>query len=296
MGSHVETLFEESLVNAITIDVEDYFHTEAMSAVVPRTNWEFMPSRVERNTERLFQLFADTRVCGTFFFLGWVAERFPKLVRNAVSLGHEVACHSYWHRAIFWLTPKEFRDDTYRAKTVIEQQAQQEVVGYRAPSFSITPRVTWAFDVLEELGFEYDSSTNPILHDFYSNHAAPRHPHRIGRRLVELPIATWPAFRTNIPIGGGAYMRIFPFSLMRAGLSRLQTFEKRPAMLYFHPWEIDAEQPRLPAGLKSRFRQYTGLSTMERKLRTLMREFPVATVKEAFAHELRAGCCLGRCR
>src|SRR5664279_3104104 len=235
-----------SVINAITVDVEDYFHTEAMASVISRAEWDGMPSRVERNTERLFHLFAQHGTQATFFFLGWVAERYPGLVRQAVSYGHEVACHSFWHRAVFRLTRDEFYEDTKRAKLLIEDEAQVPVSGYRAPCFSITPAVPWAFDTLEELGFEYDSSVNPVHHDFYSNRNAPRHPYTVGSgNLVEFPIATWPVAGTNVPVGGGAYLRLFPLTMFRNGLRHINDVEASPAMLYLHPWEIDPEQPRL---------------------------------------------------
>jgi len=276
------------MLNAISVDVEDYFHTEAMTAAVNRESWDGMPSRVEHNTHRIFEIFEDLQIRGTFFFLGWVANRFPALVSEAQKRGHEIGCHSYWHRAVFRLSPEEFREDTYRAKSVIEEASGVACAGYRAPSFSITPATPWAFDILAELDFAFDSSVNPVRHDFYANPDAPRHPHRVaGSRLLELPIATWRVANMNLPVGGGAYLRILPYRLLRAGVSAMNTKEKMPAMLYLHPWEIDPDQPRLSVPLKSRLRQYTNLSVMEKKLRKLARDFACGTISEAFAEEMR---------
>lgn len=274
-------------VHAFTVDVEDYFHTEAMASVVPRERWDVMPSRVQNNTQRLFELLGERSVCGTFFFLGWVAERYPDLVREAVRLGHEVGCHSFWHRPVFRLSPEEFRADTLRAKHAIEDAGGVRVRGYRAPSFSMVSGTSWAIDILAELGFDYDSSVHPIRHDLYSNALAPREPHRIGDgAILELPIATTCLGSTNLPIGGGGYLRILPYAYTHWGLTRFSRIEGRPAVVYLHPWEIDPRQPRLEAPLKSRLRQYVGLSTMERKLTILLQDFRFASISTVFYQKL----------
>jgi polysaccharide deacetylase family protein (PEP-CTERM system associated) len=270
-----------SVINALSVDVEDYFQTEAMSVVAPRDRWTAFPSHVEANTEALFELFAECNVKATFFFLGCVADRFPRLVRKARVLGHEIGCHSYWHRAVFRLSPKEFQEDTHRAKSVIEEAGGVAVVGYRAPCFSITQATPWAHPILEELGFKYDSSVNPVHHGFYGNHTAPRHPYRVAEELIELPIATWRVLGQNLPVGGGAYLRILPYALVKNGVAAINKNEHRPAVLYLHPWEIDDHQPRLQASWKSRLRQYTGLSRMEAKLEQLLRQFKMGTVYES---------------
>ncbi len=276
------------LTNAISVDVEDYFHTEAMSQAVPRGDWEGMPSRVERNTGLVLDCFARRGVKATFFFLGWVAERFPALVRRAVAEGHEVACHSYWHCAVFRLSPDEFREDTLRAKSIIEHHAQEPVVGYRAPSFSITPQAAWAFDILGEMGFLYDSSVHPIRHDFYSNHSAERVPNIISPGgLVEFPIATWRVWNVNVPVGGGAYLRVFPYAITKRGISAMNKSEGIPAVTYFHPWEIDPEQPRLRVSRKSRLRQYTNLSRMMAKLERLLTDFRFTSIQRTFDSRIR---------
>jgi polysaccharide deacetylase family protein (PEP-CTERM system associated) len=274
--------------NALSVDVEDYYHTEAMSGVIPRETWEKMPSRVEANTRRVFELLAKHNVRATFFFLGWVAEHFPALVREAVQLGHEIGCHSFWHRRVYTLDPDTFRADTLQAKQAIENASGVRVRGYRAPSFSIVQGAEWAFDVLAELGFEYDSSANPVRHDLYNNPSAPRAPHRLsGSGLLELPIATTQVGGTSLPIGGGGYMRMLPYAYTRWGLARFLRLEARPAVVYFHPWEIDPEQPRLTAPMKSRLRQYTGLHSMESKLLRLLQTFPFAPISTVFDRELK---------
>jgi polysaccharide deacetylase family protein (PEP-CTERM system associated) len=257
----------------ISVDVEDYFHVEAFAQVVDRNNWGAYASRVERNTERILDLFDERQIKGTFFVLGWVAERYPHLVRRIAERGHEPACHSYWHRLIYKLTPEDFREDTLRAKNCIEQAAGAPIYGYRAPSFSITGRSVWALDVLAQLGFRYDSSVFPVKHDTYGVPDAPRRPFRIETPfgpIVEFPMAT---FRfgsgPNFPIAGGGYLRMLPFSYTRMGVRRAWS-EGLPVVSYIHPWEIDPEQPRINASLKSRLRHYTNLGKTEVRLRKLL--------------------------
>jgi succinoglycan biosynthesis protein ExoA len=274
-------------INAFTVDVEDYFHTEAMASVVSREAWEHMPSRVQDSTRRLFERLGNHNVRGTFFFLGWVAERFPGLVREALELGHEVGCHSFWHRPVHRLTPSEFRDDTLRAKRAIEDAGGVRVLGYRAPSFTMVPGTEWALAILAELGFEYDSSVHPVCHDLYSNASAPRVPNRVsGGAILELPIATTRLGNRNLPIGGGGYLRILPYPYSRWGLRRSNHVEGMRGIVYLHPWEIDPEQPRLQAPRKARFRQYVGLSSMERKLDSLLQDFRFAPISSVFQQEL----------
>ena len=273
--------FLMSLTNAISVDVEDYFQTEAMSVVAPRTKWDSFPPHVEANTCALFELFARYEVKATFFFLGWVVERFPQLARKAHDLGHEIGCHSYWHHPVFRMTSKEFWEDTYRARRVIEDATGAPVIGYRAPNFSINQKVPWAYPILEELGFQYDSSVNPVHHLLYDNHTAPRHPFRVGGRLLELPIATWRICGQNLPVGGGAYLRILPYALVENGISAINRNEHAPAVLYLHPWEIDDSQPRLEASWKSRMRQYTGLAGMKSKLERLLQQFALGRIYDS---------------
>jgi len=257
----------------ISVDVEDYFHVQAFADMVDRKTWLSYPSRVEPNTERLLGLFDDFHIKATFFILGWVADLYPRLVRRIVAEGHEPACHSYWHRPIFALTPDEFREDTERAKDVIEQAAGVRVDGYRAPSFSITERSLWAFEVLAGLGFRYDSSIFPIPHDAYGIKNAARYPTCVktpSGSIQEFPLATLRCKGVgNLPVAGGGYLRMLPFWYTRAGVHRLWG-EGLPVVSYVHPWELDPGQPRLNGSVRSKLRHYTGLKGAETRLRNLL--------------------------
>jgi polysaccharide deacetylase family protein (PEP-CTERM system associated) len=272
------------ITNGMSVDVEDYFQTEAMAKAVPRSVWDHTPSRVQQNTEQLFELFLIHGIRATFFFLGWVAERFPELVRKAKDLGHEIGCHSYWHRPIYTLSPAQFREDTYRAKAVIEDAIGARIYGYRAPSFSLTAGTEWAADILADEGFVYDSSVHPIAHDLYENRHAPRHPYMLsGTSLVEIPISTIRLGKRNLPFSGGGYFRILPFAYVRWALRKVNLVEKRPVVFYLHPWEIDPAQPRVTTSLRSGFRQYTGLDKTTRLLNRLLGEFLFGPLQEVFA-------------
>jgi polysaccharide deacetylase family protein (PEP-CTERM system associated) len=263
------------LLNVISVDVEDYFHAEAFAEIVQRSEWDSYASRVEDNTRRLLDLFARLNVEATFFVLGWVAERFPKLVRDIAAAGHEVACHSYWHRLIYKLDPKEFREDTYRAKQVIEQAAGVQIYGYRAPTYSIVINSLWATDILAELGFTYDSSIFPTHHDRYGIPSAPRFPFVINTTsgpLIEYPIATFRLWGDlNFPFGGGGYLRLLPWWYNQLGFRRAKV-EGIPAVAYIHSWEIDSQQPRLKARLKSRLRHYKNLGKTYGRLENMLRQ------------------------
>lgn len=261
--------------NVFSVDVEDFFHVEAFSDVVERPSWDNYPSRVVGNTHRLLDLLAVHKVEATFFVLGWVSERQPGLVREIVSRGHEVACHSYWHRPIFKLSADEFREDTRRAKETIEQTSGSAVQGYRAPSFSITRQSLWALEILAELGFTYDSSIFPIAHDVYGIPDGPRRPVQVRTargNLVEYPMTTFSVGTRNLPVGGGGYLRILPFWYTKWGLRSAQR-EDVPFILYVHPWEVDSTQPRLPGRFRSRLRHYTNLNKMEQRLHRLLERF-----------------------
>lgn len=256
----------------LTVDVEDYFHVQAFADVVERVTWDQYPSRVEANTRRLLDLFDEFHARATFFILGWVAERFPGLVREIVERGHEPACHSYWHRLIYTLTPQQFRDDTRQAKTVIEQAAGVAVLGYRAPSYSVTTKLQWALDELVEAGFTYDSSIFPIRHDIYGMHDAPRFPFRFATgagELLEYPLTTFRVLGQNLPVGSGGYLRILPGWYTRQGLQRAQHDGILP-IISIHPWEVDPEQPRIRGRLRSRLRHYTNLGKTPARLRHLL--------------------------
>ena len=268
----------------MTVDVEDYFHVSVFDKTVPRAEWASLESRVVSNTERLLDLFDEHAVTGTFFVLGWVAERYPSLVPSIARRGHELASHGFAHRLVYDQPPEVFRDDVRRSKAVIEQQSGRRVNGYRAPSFSVTDRSLWALDVLLEEGYRYDASIFPIRHDRYGIPDAPRWPHamtRAGGSLFEVPGSTVRIGGTNLPVAGGGYFRILPYAWTRWGMRRVNRVEGQPAVFYLHPWEIDPEQPRLPASALGRFRHYRNLHLTEARLRSLMRDFsfgPLETV------------------
>ena len=271
------------VVNAMSVDVEDYFQVTAFARIAPRCRWESFESRVCGTTDRLLALFGDADVRATFFVLGWVAERFPDLVRRIDQAGHELASHGFGHRLVYEMTPEQFRQDLRRARAAIEGAAGRAVLGYRAPSFSITARSMWALDVLIEEGFTYDASIFPIRHDRYGVPDAPRHPHEIRRSagaIWEVPASTVRCAGANLPIGGGGYFRLLPYGWTRWGIGRVNGIEKKPAVFYVHPWEIDPEQPRLPAPLVTRLRHYRNLGKTESRLCRLLREFRFAPIVE----------------
>jgi polysaccharide deacetylase family protein (PEP-CTERM system associated) len=272
----------ESVVNAMSVDVEDYFHVSAFDGIVPRSAWDSMESRVCGNTERLLDIFDEFGVRGTFFVLGWVAERHPGLVRAIADRGHEVASHGYLHRLVYDQTRAAFREDVRRAKGVIEAASGRRIGGYRAPSYSITRRSLWALDILIEEGHWYDASIFPIRHDRYGIPTSPRHPYCVQRgsgTLTEIPGSTVRLGPVNLPVAGGGYFRILPYAWTRWGISRLNLRERRPAVFYLHPWEIDPQQPRLQAGRLGRFRHYRNLHETEKRLRKLVGEFQFAPVQ-----------------
>lgn len=266
----------EPVVNAMSIDVEDYFHVSAFDGLVPRSQWDSMESRVKANTLRLLEIFDEFKVRSTFFVLGWVARRHPDLVSTIARAGHEIASHGYAHRLIYDQTPAAFREDVRRAKSILEQAAGRAVAGYRAPSYSITPRSLWALDILAEEGYTYDSSIFPIRHDRYGIPVSARRPYRIVRgagSLIEVPGSTTKIGPLNLPVAGGGYFRLLPYWWTRWGISRVNRLEGRPAVFYLHPWEIDPGQPRLPAGRFSRIRHYRNLDQTEARLRQLLTDF-----------------------
>jgi polysaccharide deacetylase family protein (PEP-CTERM system associated) len=270
------------LVNAMTIDVEDYFHVSAFSQVLDRSSWPKLESRVERNTERLLDLFDEHQVRMTFFVLGWVAERYPELIKSLHRRGHEVACHGLTHELVYKQTPELFRSETQRSKSLLEDLSGAPVRGYRAASYSITAKSLWALDILAELGFEYDSSIFPIHHDLYGMPGSPRHPHAVAHgKLLEIPLTTVQLAGQRLPCAGGGYFRLLPYSVFRWSLRRVNA-EGLPAVFYMHPWEIDPNQPRIDAPLKSRFRHYTNLHRTESRLSKLLKEFRWGRMDEVF--------------
>lgn len=288
--SPAETVAAENALqrprHILSVDLEDYFHVEAFAGEIPREDWDRFPSRVEQNSLRLLDLFDRFRVRATFFVLGWIAWRYPKLVRAVQERGHELACHSYWHRRIYTLTSDEFRADTRAACVAIEQAAGVRVRGYRAPSWSVTKESLWALDVLAEEGFTYDSSIFPIYHDICGIPGASRYPwsHNglYGGNLLEIPPATLRICGTNIPAAGGGYFRIFPMAYTDWAFRRFEK-ENRPLVFYLHPWELDPGQPRIAGSLKSRIRHYTNIGKTEGYLRRVLGRYQFQTIKEFVA-------------
>lgn len=269
------------LLNAFSVDVEEYFHASALSGAIRKEDWLNVPSSVEPSTHRILELLDESRQFGTFFVLGWVAERFPRLVREIHGLGHEIACHGYSHDLVYDLSEQRFRRETLRSKSLLEDLTGDPVFGYRAASFSITEKTPWAHDILQSLGFTYDSSVFPILHDRYGDRHAPRFPYEIsmknGGELIEFPLSTWNFAGMRIPVSGGGYFRLFPPVIIQAGLRSINVREEKPFIFYIHPWELDPDQPRFNIGLFSRFRHYTNLSGCADRLRKLLDEYKFGT-------------------
>jgi len=277
-----------AVTNALTVDVEDYFQVSALAPHIDRATWNRRECRVERNVERLLGLFAARGARATFFALGWIAERYPHLMRRIVAEGHELASHGYGHQRCTELGRTELLDDVRRAKEVLEDGTGQPVQGYRAPSFSIGGGNPWAFDVLLEAGYRYTSSVYPVRHDHYGMPDAPRFPYASVAGLTEIPISTVRAGNRNIPIGGGGYFRLLPYAASRWAIARFHREEQRPAIFYMHPWEIDPGQPRV-AGVdaKSRFRHYVSLHRTEGRLERLLQDFRWDRVDRVFDVEAR---------
>jgi polysaccharide deacetylase family protein (PEP-CTERM system associated) len=263
-----------SIVNALTIDVEDYFQVSAFADRIARSDWDALPCRVERNIDRILELFAEADAHGTFFTLGWIAERYPDVVRRISAAGHEVASHGFEHRRASEQKRDAFLADIRLAKAVLEDIAGQEVHGYRAPSFSVGRANTWAFDCMSEAGYKYSSSIYPIRHDHYGVPDAPRFAHEIRPGLLEVPVATIRMLSKNLPAGGGGYFRLLPYAISRWSIRRINTVDRKPAMFYFHPWELDPDQPRV-AGItaKTRFRHYLNLHRMQPRISRLLADF-----------------------
>ncbi len=272
-----------AIINALTVDVEDYFHVSAFAGNIEQKAWGSYASRVENNTHKILDLFDDNGVKATFFVLGWVAERTGALVSEIADRGHEVACHGYSHQLVYNQSPDVFRDETVRSKAILEDVIQKKVYGYRAASYSITEQSRWALDILAEAGFDYDSSIFPIRHDRYGIPDSPEYPYRLetsaGNSLVEFPLSTMKVFRFCLPVAGGGYFRLYPYWLSRAGLRQINR-SRKPFIFYLHPWEIDPDQPRISASWLSRFRHYNNLDKCEPRLEKLLAEFKFGTVKE----------------
>ncbi len=281
--------------NALTIDVEDYFHVSAFERSIERTQWEHLPQRALRNTDRVLAILEYWGLRGTFFILGWVAKRHPGLVRRIAAAGHEVACHGYSHQRITTMTPETFERDVTKARKLLQDLSGQPVNGYRAPSYTITGKTLWALDKLIDAGFTYDSSIFPIQHDIYGMPGAKRFPHTIMREkgsIMEFPPTTLSlklsGRQINLPVAGGGYLRLLPAKWISAAFRRLNG-QGRPCMLYFHPWEIDPQQPRIKAPFKSRLRHYLNLETTEAKLRHLFTTHSFVSMSAVLAGLVPAG-------
>lgn len=281
---------KHQLTNAMTVDVEDYYQVSAFDPFVPRSTWSEYEGRVEANTDRILELFESYNVSGTFFTLGWVAEKYPALVRRIVDGGHELASHGWDHLMVTKLSRDEFAADIRRAKHVLEDTTGAQVTGYRAPSYSFTKKNDWAHTVLAEQGYRYSSSVAPIKHDLYGIPDAPRFAHpRAEGAVIELPITTARVLGRNVPCGGGGWFRLYPYQLSQWAIKRVHKKDQERAIFYFHPWEIDPEQPRI-SGLsaRARFRHYQNLALMEPRVEQLLKDFDWGTMADVFATELAA--------
>ena len=275
------------MLNALTIDVEDYFQVNAFARCIRREDWGDYPLRIEKNTHCILNMLDEFNVRATFFVLGWIAERAPSLINEIHARGHEISCHGYAHELIYVIGADAFRRDIRKAKQILEDICGEKVCGYRAPSYSITKQSLWALDILIEEGFTYDSSIFPVYHDTYGIPDAPRFPCVIERQagsITEFPLSVYPiricGREYRLPIAGGGYLRLFPADFLRRGIAAINEKENQPAVLYFHPWEIDPDQPRIKAGVKSTFRHYLNLRSTEGKLRHIIGKGRFGNMKE----------------
>jgi polysaccharide deacetylase family protein (PEP-CTERM system associated) len=275
------------MINALTFDVEEYFHAEAFAGVVRPEEWPGLESRVVETTGRLLELLAEAQTSATFFVLGWVAARHPSLVRAIHEGGHEVACHGYGHQMITRQSRTQFAEDVRRAKKTLEDTAGVPVVGYRAPTFSVVRETLWCLEILVECGFQYDSSIFPIVHDRYGIPDAGRFPHRVivapGLEIAEFPLSTVSGLGWRFPVAGGGYFRLFPYRFTRWAIRHLNERETQPAIVYLHPWELDPGQPRLPIGRMAQLRHSINSRATDRRLSRLVRDFRFAPVRDILA-------------
>jgi len=276
------------MLNALTVDVEEYFHATEVQNALGANQWDVFPSRIEDQLWKTLQVLENKKVSATFLVLGWIAERYPKLVRAIAAAGHEIGCHSYAHQLVYDLTPTDFRADTLRAVKAIQDACGVSPRIYRAPSYSITRSSLWALEILAECGFTHDSSIYPISHDRYGIPGSDRRPHLVktpSGSIFEVPVATVALAKENVlPIGGGGYLRLLPYRYFSAGIRRANELENLPACIYFHPWELDPDQTRLPLNLISRLRTYTGLAGMQKKIEHLLDEFSFSTISAVYPY------------
>lgn len=283
------------LVNALTVDVEDYFQVSAFAPHIKRSEWNTRECRIERNVDCILQMLSNQNTKATFFTLGWIAERYPQLVGRIVEQGHELASHGYGHERASDLTEDAFFADIHRAKIMLEDLGGAEVKGYRAPSFSIGTGNLWAFDSLARAGYRYSSSVYPIRHDHYGMPDSPRFAYQVRPGLLEIPVTTVRALGRNLPSSGGGYFRLLPYALSRWMLKRVNTLDRQPGIFYFHPWEIDVAQPRVEGiSSKTRFRHYVNISRMEARLAQLLRDFKWGRMDEVFGRNIAGGADVAR--
>ena len=280
------TATQNTITHAMTVDVEDYFHVAAFNKVINADEWDKWPCRVEANTNKLLQLFADSNIKITFFILGWVAERYPELVKAIHAQGHEIASHGYSHQLIYKQDQNVFREETEKSKRILEDLTQVQITGYRAASYSITRKSLWALDTLAELGFTWDSSIFPTRHDNYGIPGSPEEPYKIvtssGKILTEFPLTTAKVFGQSVPAAGGGYFRQYPYALSRWLFERASNNQTKPQIFYLHPWEIDPDQPRVPnASWFSNFRHYTNLSRCLPRLERMIDDFQFGTISQS---------------
>lgn len=276
-----------SVRNALTIDVEDYFQVSAFSPYIARSDWDRCECRIERNVQKILQLLNDRHIKATFFTLGWIAKRYPQLVQDIVQDGHELASHGYGHSRVSDQTPVDFYEDIWRAKRLLEDVSGQQVIGYRAPSFSIGAANLWAFEKLLKAGYRYSSSVYPIRHDHYGMANAPRFSFDTGGGFIEFPLSTFRLFSQNIPSSGGGYFRLLPYAFSRWMLRQVNAENNTPGIFYFHPWEIDVGQPRIKGiDQKTKFRHYINISRMEGRLKNLLTDFSWGRLDHVFQHKL----------
>ena len=286
-GHGAQARMAAPIANAMSIDVEDWFQVAAFDRHIDRSQWDSLECRVERNLERILALLDRYDAKATFFTLGWIAERYPAIIRAIVAGGHELASHGYGHQRVSDLTPEGFREDLMRARVALEDIGGVAVHGYRAPSFSIGRDNLWAHDVLAETGHRYSSSVYPIAHDHYGMPEAPRFAWRTQAGIVEIPPSSLRMLGRNLPASGGGYFRLLPYSVSRWSLRRINRLDGQPAIFYFHPWEVDPEQPRVAhAGAKSKFRHYLNLHRTEQRLARLLNDFRWQRVDRVFAEHI----------
>jgi polysaccharide deacetylase family protein (PEP-CTERM system associated) len=274
-----------NVCNILTVDVEDYFMVSAFSNIVKTDTWDHYSSRVERNTMRVLDILDKSGAKGTFFILGWIAERYPQIVKEIDRRGHEIGCHSYLHKLVYEMSSEDFKEDTVKAKDILENIIGKKIFGYRAPSYSITKKSFWALEVIREAGFIYDSSIFPIIHDRYGYPEFSRFPTVVDTAsggILEIPLSTLRVLDKNIPVGGGGYLRLFPMVCTEWAIRRINEKEKEAAIVYFHPWEIDPKQPRLNGSDLSKFRHYTNIKKMERRIESLVGNFKFGPVNDVF--------------